>query len=522
MIHRPLPPPPYLIVGCGRAGISAAEALAAVTEPSQIRIWDGHDGPETRRVAGSLEKLGVTVVLGTWEEGRPESFPCTVIKSPGVPADTLPVREALAAGGVVIDELELAIRLGASPLAAVTGTDGKSTVSSLLAHALGHPGSPLPVAGNTEFGPPLSGAVASPQAPIVECSSYQLEFCAGPFSELAVLTNLTPEHLQRHGTMEAYGEAKRRLFTNETERVPRAVINVDSEFGHRLAADLRELGAEVATVGRADTAEYRLLRATWNATHARVRVITPRGPLELPTRLPGAHNAENVTSVVAGCDLLGVPRAKTLRAVMAAGGLPGRWERVDCGQRYEVIVDFAHTPAGLRHVLHTARRVAARSGGRVSLMLCAGGHNNPAKRAPLGRVASSLADLVVLTEGNGRGEPVETVMADLLADWCPGAAAPEIEPDRRLAIRHVLSTARPGDVAILMGRGAMRTLLSNHSGGGVPFEDRAVAVEELHRLARRSVRRAEVAPEDQAVPASAEIVCLLAHDEEPELGVEAH
>ena len=404
----------------------------------------------------------------------------------------------------------------------MTGTDGKSTVSSLLAHALGHPGSPLPVAGNTEFGPPLSGAVASPQAPIVECSSYQLEFCAGPFSELAVLTNLTPEHLQRHGTMEAYGEAKRRLFTNETERVPRAVINVDSEFGHRLAADLRELGAEVATVGRADTAEYRLLRATWNATHARVRVITPRGPLELPTRLPGAHNAENVTSVVAGCDLLGVPRAKTLRAVMAAGGLPGRWERVDCGQRYEVIVDFAHTPAGLRHVLHTARRVAARSGGRVSLMLCAGGHNNPAKRAPLGRVASSLADLVVLTEGNGRGEPVETVMADLLADWCPGAAAPEIEPDRRLAIRHVLSTARPGDVAILMGRGAMRTLLSNHSGGGVPFEDRAVAVEELHRLARRSVRRAEVAPEDQAVPASAEIVRLLAHDEEPELGVEAH
>jgi UDP-N-acetylmuramoyl-L-alanyl-D-glutamate--2,6-diaminopimelate ligase len=522
VIHRPLPPPPYLIVGCGRAGISATEALAAITESSQIRIWDGHDGPETRRAADSLEKLGVTVELGRWEEGRLESFPGTVIKSPGVPAGTAPVREALDAGSVVIDELELAVRLGASPLAAVTGTDGKSTVSSLLAHALGRPGSPLPVAGNTEFGPPLSAAVASLQAPIVECSSYQLEFCAGPFSELAVLTNLTPEHLHRHGTMEAYGEAKRRLFTIETERVQRAVINVDSEFGRRLAADLRELGGEVATVGRADTAEYRLLRATWNATHACIRLITPRGPLELRTRLPGVHNAENIASAVAGCDLLGVPRAETLRALMTAGGLPGRWERVDCGQRYEVIVDFAHTPAGLRHVLHTARRVAARSGGRVCLMLCAGGHNNPAKRAPLGRVASSLADLVVMTEGNGRGEPVETVMADLLADWCPDAVAPEIEPDRRLAIRRVLGTARPGDVAILMGRGAMRTLLSNHSGGGVPFDDRAVAIEELHRLARRSVRRAEVALEDQAVPAGTEIVGLLAHDEEPELGVEAH
>jgi UDP-N-acetylmuramyl tripeptide synthase len=525
-MSRSLPPPPYLIVGAARAGASAARALAAITDPAGIRVWDEYDGPETRRTAADLGELGVAVDLGEWRPGSDLSR-FTVIKSPGVPSDAPPVRAALDAGATVIDELELGVRLGASAAVAITGTDGKSTVSMLLARALAHPAAPLAVCGNTDFGSPLSAATASERPLVVECSSYQLEFCSGPFSELAVLTNFTPEHLHRHSTMDFYSAAKRRLFTAGRERVATAVVNVDSDFGRRLAAELREGGSEVATVGVADSAGYHVLDARWDAGQAQVRLATPTGPVELTTQLPGRHNAENTASALAGCDLLGVPRSQALRALSASPGVPGRWERVANGQPFEVVVDFAHTPAGLRQVLLTARRITIRSGGRVHMVLGGGGGNNPGKRLPLGRVSSLLADRVILTEGSGRGEPRETVVADLLAGWEPDTPAPEIELDRRLAIRRALLGAEPGDVVLIVGRGAWRTLFSNRSGGGRAFDDREVAAEELVRLGGRSAAEEEVSFaeqvsfQDQAVAARSEVVSLLADHDEAQVRVEA-
>ncbi len=480
-----LPPVPYLVLGCGRAGVSAAEALAARVPTSKIRVWDVHDGSETRRRCARLAGCGVEVELGPWRRELVRGpTPGTVVKSPGVPAECEAVRDALARGVPVLDELELGHRLSRRQLIAVTGTDGKSTVCALLAHALGGEGGPLPVAGNTDFGSPLSSLAAEGGPAVIEASSYQLEFCAQPFSELAVLTNLTAEHLHRHHTMSDYGAAKRRLFIGGARTVPLAAVNVDSTFGRELAQDLRAAGATVATFGSTKHAQYRVLNATWDAAGARLCLGTPSdGVLRLSTRLPGWHNAENIAAALAACDLLGMARGDSLPALKNMPGVPGRWERVGCDQPFDVVVDFAHTVAGLRQTLLTARQVVAARNTAVHLVLCAGGANNPGKRRPLGAAASELADRVVITEGNGRGEPPEQVIAALLAGWREDRQMPEVVTDRRSAIRRALAGALPGDIVIIMGRGAMPTLLADRSGGGSAFDDRCVAREELISMA---------------------------------------
>ncbi len=502
----------YLILGAGRAGVSAAEALLDCVEPSRIRIWDAHVGPETATRTATLAEAGVAVELGDWRpEWLRDPTPSAVVKSPGIPATHPAVQAALTAGLDVLDELELGVRLGCSPLVAVTGTDGKSTVCALLARALESSGETVTVAGNTEFGPPLTGARGRAGQLVVEASSYQLEFCSGPFSRLAVLTNLTTEHLHRHGTMREYGWAKRRLFLGK-QPVPLAVLNVDSPYGLRLAAELSSAGTTVRTFGTIADADYRVAGATWDVHRATIQIQTPRRSLELETRLPGWHNAENVAAALAACDLLGMSTDTSLPAVSSMAGVPGRWEAVDAGQEFDVIVDFAHTPAGLERLLTTARHVVERRpGARVRLVLCAAGTHNPAKRRPFGEIASRLADAVILTEGNGRGEPAAEVIAQIQQGWRDGGAEAIVVPDRRQAIRRALRSASSGDLVLIMGRGAMPTLYSNLAGGGRPFDDRVVARLEL----------SQVTAHDQPVAARTQEVILPLNRGESKTGVKA-
>jgi UDP-N-acetylmuramoyl-L-alanyl-D-glutamate--2,6-diaminopimelate ligase len=355
---------------------------------------------------------------------------------------------------------------------------------------------------------------------VVEASSYQLEFTDGPLGELAVLTNLTVDHLHRHGTMEAYGAVKRRLFDLGTTVVPRAVINVDGDFGAALADHLRAAGAAVATFGARPRADYRVIAARWDASISEVRLATPAGRLELHIRLPGHHNAENAAAALAACDLLALTRARTIAALESTPGVPGRWERIDHGQPFEVVVDFGHTLAGIRQALVTARHVAGARGGRVHLVLGGAGNNNASKRRPLMAILGELADSVILTEGNGRGESLADVVADLMSGWPAGRSAPPLVHDRRLAIRRALRDARPGDVVVILGRGAMPRLLSHSSGDGPRFDDRQVAGEELARLVGGR-GASESAFEHQAIAAGSEVVLDLVDDHEAELAVEA-
>lgn len=480
-MSAPLPPGPYLVLGCGRAGMAAAGALAASADPREVKVWDAHDGPWTRARREQLAVLGVAVQLGPWTSQHLDRGPRTVIKSPGIAHDSEPVQAALARAIPVIDELDLGQRLSRRILVAVTGTDGKSTVCALIARVLGEH---TPVAGNTEFGPALSALGPTGGTVVVEASSYQLQFCERPFAELAVLTNLTVEHLHRHGTMADYGRAKRKLFLAGGAAVPRAVLNGDADFGRALAAELRARGGRVACFGFSEDCDYRVLDCDWDSASAVTRIATPSDDVVLTTRLPGRHNAENLAAALAASDLLGIGRGRSLAALQGAAGVPGRWETIDAGQPFDAIVDFAHTPAALRTLLETARHtVARRSRAQVHLVLCAGGANNPGKRAPFGRIASELADRVVLTEGNRRGESTEEVIAAVLEGVGDAEVPVEIIPDRRAAIRHSLRCARPQDLVLVMGRGSMPRLLANSSGEGERFDDRAVVREELLALA---------------------------------------
>jgi UDP-N-acetylmuramoyl-L-alanyl-D-glutamate--2,6-diaminopimelate ligase len=269
-------------------------------------------------------------------------------------------------------------------------------------------------------------------------------------------TNLSQDHLDFHESMERYFEAKRRLFT-EHAPAPAAAVNVGDEWGRRLAGELRRLDrAPVLTYGTAADAE-----------------LTTHPALE-HSRLVGSFNVENVLAAAALSQLLGVPDEAVVEGVGAVSGVPGRFEAIDEGQPFTVIVDYSHKPGALEAVLRTARELAR---GRLICVVGAGGDRDRGKRPQMGRVASELADLAIVTSDNPRTEDPEAIIDEILT----GVVGPaEVEPDRRAAIAKAIGEARAGDVVVIAGRGAER--YQDVAGRKLPLDDREVAREELRRL----------------------------------------
>jgi UDP-N-acetylmuramoyl-L-alanyl-D-glutamate--2,6-diaminopimelate ligase len=407
------------------------------------------------------------------------------VKSPGVPCDAPVILAAREQGVVVIDELELGWRLSTAPLVAITGTNGKSTTSRLVAAMHHAAGACAPLVGNGEFGQPLSAAAGERCDRLVcEVSSFQLEGSPTMLPEAAVLTNLRNDHLDRHRTMRDYAVCKRRLFVRGDRTTSLAVLPADDRFGRALARELSGHDATVLRFGAERGAEFRLTGCDWTARSARVRADTPDGAFDLEHRLPGEHNAMNVLAAVAAARGLGIAWDAIATALERTPGVPGRFEEVDAGQPFDVIVDFTQTPDAVEAVLGAARAIAARRGGRVLALVSTAGHR-PAMLSPLiGEATGRLADLVVVTAGSLRGARVEEVV-DPVADGARTAAAGhvEVEPDRRLAIRRVLEAAREDDFVAILGRGARATLSTHVSAeDGMPFDDRQVAREEIERL----------------------------------------
>ena len=465
-MNREPPQGPFLVLGLGLAGTAAAAALAARGE--RVVAVTPAPTPTVAEQAAALEAVGVRVAVGGWNGDLGGAR--TVVKSPGVPFTDPAIVAARAAGLAVMDELELGRRLTARRLVPVTGTDGKSTVSTALAAVLG-----APLTGNAEFGVPLSALGPGDGPAVVECSSFQLEGCDGPLSDIAVLTNLSEDHLHRHGSLAAYAGAKRRLFVHDGATVERAVVNTEGEAGRALADELAAAGAQVARIGD----DYFVRGVAWDVRSASVRLATPGGDVALDLRLPGPHNAVNAVTVLATCDLLGVAREQTLAALTAFPGVPGRWDHVEAGQPFDVIVDFAHTEAGLRAVLRTAREITVLRETRLILVLSAGGGTDPRKRAAFGQLGAWHADRFILTEGSNRGESLEQVLAAVAAG---AGERVELVRSRRDAIATALAGAHAGDIVLIAGRGAMPRLLTDRAGNGPLFDDRTVAREELERL----------------------------------------
>jgi UDP-N-acetylmuramoyl-L-alanyl-D-glutamate--2,6-diaminopimelate ligase len=383
----------------------------------------------------------------------------------------------------VIDELELGWRLGLHPTVAVTGTNGKSTTTSLIATALRADGHATALAGNIEA---VQGGEPLCQLPpeysgwvVAEISSYQAVGLDLMLPDAAVFTNLTPDHLLWHGSMEAYGQAKRRVFIDGSRSVELAVINIDDPFGKKLAEDVRTLGGHVLTYGWDRRANYHLQACDWLCGWSRISLNTPTGPLRVRTALPGAHNAANLTAALAAADGLGLARGRALPAIASASAPPGRLERVDCEQGFDVFVDFAHSEDGIACVLAALRGITQPRGGRLIAVVALPQGTRPTRRA-CGRAARTGCEQLILTAYSARGEPPLRPLAWTLegAREVQGATL-EIALQRRTAIARALSVAQPGDVVAILGRGPLQTLACDRHGGHIPFDDRQVARELL-------------------------------------------
>jgi UDP-N-acetylmuramoyl-L-alanyl-D-glutamate--2,6-diaminopimelate ligase len=285
------------------------------------------------------------------------------------------------------------------------------------------------------------------------------------FSAL-VFTNLTQDHLDFHGTLERYFDAKRRLFTDAR---PPAAVNVGDEHGRRLADELRGHN-ELLTFGLVDDAELRPEELELGPRGAHLRA----GGIELETRLRGRFNVENVLGAVAAARLLGIDDDAIAYGVRELRGVPGRFEAVDEGQPFAVLVDYAHTPDSLENVLRTARDLAQN---RVICVFGCGGDRDRGKRPLMGRIATELADLAIVTSDNPRSEEPEAIIAEILQGTGSEAA---VEPDRREAIARAVADAGEGDVVVIAGKGHEQG--QQFADCTIPFDDREVAREALRRL----------------------------------------
>src|SRR5215213_8724971 len=365
----------------------------------------------------------------------------------------------------------------------ITGTNGKTTTAFLVRHLLeaagrqtGLLGTVKRVVGGVEeqverttpeaidlqatFRRMLDGG---DRAVAMEVSSHALELgrVAGIRFACRVFTNLTQDHLDFHETMEAYFAAKRRLF----EEPGLSVVNVDDEYGRRIAAEI-----DAVTFGIEHDADYRARDIEFDVMGSSFLLESPDGELRIESPLPGLFNVQNVLGAVAAVRSLGIDDI----SLDGFGRVPGRFEAVDEGQDFGVLVDYAHTPDSLENVLRAAREVTR---GRLHVIFGAGGDRDRAKRPLMGRAAADLADRVIVTSDNPRSEDPEAIVDQVME----GAPAAERIVDRRAAIARALETAEPGDVVVIAGKGHEQGQ-EFENGRKEPFDDRDVAREALRAV----------------------------------------
>jgi UDP-N-acetylmuramoyl-L-alanyl-D-glutamate--2,6-diaminopimelate ligase len=370
----------------------------------------------------------------------------------------------------------------------ITGTNGKTTTAFLARHLLEAAGRQTGLLGTVKR---VVGGVeeeverTTPEAidlqetfrrmrdggdsaVAMEVSSHALELgrVAGIRFACRVFTNLTQDHLDFHETMDAYFAAKRRLF----EEPGLSVVNVDDGYGRSLAAEV-----DAVTFGIEHEADYRARDIEFDVMGSRFLLESPDGELRIDSPLPGLFNVQNVLAAVAAVRSLGVEEI----SLEGFGRVPGRFEAVDEGQDFGVLVDYAHTPDSLENVLRAAREVTRR---RLHVIFGAGGDRDRGKRPLMGDAARRLADRVVVTSDNPRSEQPEAIIDEVMEGAGPEA---EREVDRRRAITRVIEEAEPGDVVVVAGKGHEQGQ-EFENGRKEPFDDVTVAREALR--ARPGVR----------------------------------
>jgi UDP-N-acetylmuramyl-tripeptide synthetase len=420
------------------------------------------------------------------ERARPEGLGCNWIK-------VSDARRALAYAAAEVKhhpsrELKLV---------GVTGTNGKTTTAYLVASVIEAAGESTALVSTVEYrvaGERLPAPHTTPEASdlqrmlrravdggcrvaVMESSSQALDLrrCDALRYEVAAFTNLTRDHLDYHGTMEAYFDAKRRLFDGRTGEPPRvSVVNVDDEYGARLHQEISGAGRRALRFALDAEAEVTARGLEFSMSGTRMTLVTPEGEREVSSPLVGRPHAYNIMTAAACAHALGLGLDATARALAVCGGAPGRFERVEGAGDFAVVVDYAHTDDALRNVLRTAREVTR---GRVITVFGCGGDRDRTKRAPMGEAAASLSDVVIVTSDNPRTEDPEAILRDVEVGL-RSAGKPYLKiPDRREAIHSAIEEARPGDLVLIAGKGHEDYQIVGTERRH--FDDREVAAEAL-------------------------------------------
>ncbi|MFP4259849.1 MAG: UDP-N-acetylmuramoyl-L-alanyl-D-glutamate--2,6-diaminopimelate ligase [Opitutales bacterium] len=380
-------------------------------------------------------------------------------------------------------------------IAGVTGTNGKTTVSMLTQHLIG---------GSDRIG--LMGTVrydlgrrtlpsfrTTPESVDVyallsqmlvnDCKKAVMEISShgidqkrtyGLAVDVAAFLNLTQDHIDYHKSMEAYYQVKRQLFTGETGHRPsQAVINIDCPYGRRLIEEV-DSRLPVTTFGLDHEAAFRARDVELSAAGTRFTLLWPEGQAEIQSPLLGRYNVSNLLAALAIAYVQGCPVEALIERIATFPGVPGRMERIEEGQDFNVLVDYAHTDDALRHACGMLREITA---GRLIVLFGCGGDRDRTKRAPMLRAVLEGADEVIVTADNPRTEALEQIFADM-REVGTADAVTYLE-DRKDAISHALDLAKPGDCVLIAGKG--HEAYQEFGGTVIPFDDRMVA-RELLRL----------------------------------------
>jgi UDP-N-acetylmuramoyl-L-alanyl-D-glutamate--2,6-diaminopimelate ligase len=421
--------------------------------------------------------------------------------SPGIPwIQVTDAREALAVlSAAVLGDPALSL-----DLVGVTGTNGKTTTAYLIDAALRAAGETVGLVGTVEYrvGDRLiEAARTTPESSdlqalfrqmvdagcrraVLEVSSHSLALkrVHGCRFKVAVFTNLTRDHLDFHGDMDAYFAAKRLLFDTLLREDGHAIVNRDDDRADELVQGSR---SRVWTYSLSQPADLTVEDLTLSLDGTKLKVRTPLGSFELRTHLIGRFNVKNLLAALGAGLALDIPREALLRGLGSLKGVPGRLERVRAGQDFTVIVDYAHTDDALKNLLETVRELQPR---RLITVFGCGGDRDRTKRPLMGAVASRMSDVVILTSDNPRSEPPEAIL-DEIRRGIPASRAGDtfMIADRRDAIAKALEMGREGAVVVIAGKGhESYQVLRDRT---VPFDDRQVARDILHRLAAPNGKR---------------------------------
>jgi len=378
----------------------------------------------------------------------------------------------------------------------VTGTNGKSTVVHLLSEILQAagretgvfgtlayrvPGGEIPAERTTpeaaDLAPLLRQLVdCGGEAAVMEVSSHAiaLERVAGLEYDVAVLTNLSRDHLDFHHDMESYFATKRWLFTDGLAADGRRVLPLNEPCGTRLLASQRPGDVTYGLAG----GDVHAIEPRFDLDGTRFGLAIAGGLSEVRLPLIGEHNLRNGLAAAAAAHAVGVPLGPIAQVLNAARPLPGRLERVAAELAFPVFVDYAHTPDGLTAVLRSLRRV---SEGRLLVVFGAGGDRDPGKREPMGRAVGELADVAIVTSDNPRSEDPEVIAAAVAAGVRAAGAEPRVVLDRRHAIAVALDLADEHSLVVIAGKGHEAEQVIG--GRRLPFSDREVVSELAGRLA---------------------------------------